>query len=143
MTEQDLSIENHASGQMRHQSERHSEPNCLGHISRRKNKRTDVPTINIEFSGVRYQTNDWGLGGFKIDNCQEPIQKDEEFLLDSIWLDGEVAVPNMRLLCRGIRRNGHELSCTFLELNSEAFDFLEAKILHRNRRAKPLLIVSD
>ena len=101
----------------------------------RKNRRVEVPAIDLEFRGKRYRTLDWGLGGFRIDHFKDPMKKDEEFMLEGIGPADEDELLAVRIPCRAVRRNKHELSCAFVVLGSEAYDIMEALIL---RRAKVL-----
>jgi len=99
----------------------------------RKNRRVEVPTVNIAFHGKTYQTLDWGLGGFRINNFKDAMKKDEEFVLDGIGPADETEVLAVRIPCRAIRRNKYELSCTFVALSSDAYDIIEALMLRRKK----------
>jgi hypothetical protein len=99
----------------------------------RKNRRVEVPVINISFRGNCYQTMDWGLGGFRIDNFKEPMKKDEEFLVDGIGPGDEEELLSVRIPCRAIRRKKYELSCAVTALGSDAYDILEALMLRRKK----------
>jgi hypothetical protein len=99
----------------------------------RKNRRMDVPAINIAFRGECYQTLDWGLGGFRIDDFKGAMKKDEEFILDGIGPADEEGVLAVKISCRAVRRKQYELSCAFLALSSDAYDILEALMLHRKK----------
>ena len=99
----------------------------------RKNRRVEVPTVNIAFRGKTYQTLDWGLGGFRINNFKDTMKKDEEFILDGIGPADETEVLAVRIPCRAIRRNKYELSCAFVALSSEAYDIIEALMLRRKK----------
>jgi len=99
----------------------------------RKNRRVDVPAINVTFQDATYQTLDWGLGGFRIDDFKTPMKKDEEFTLDGIGPADEGEVLAVRIPCRAMRRNGFMLSCSFTALSSEAYDILEALMLRRKK----------
>lgn len=99
----------------------------------RKNRRVEVPAINLEFRGGRYQTLDWGLGGFRIDNFKAPMKKDEEFMLEGIGPADEEQLLAVRIPCRAVRRNKYELSCAFIVLGAEAYDIMEALMLRRQK----------
>jgi len=99
----------------------------------RKNRRVEVPAINLSFRGGHYQTLDWGLGGFRIDNFKDPMKKDEEFIVDGIGPADEDELISVRIPCRAVRRNKHELSCTFVVLSSDAYDLIEALMLRRKK----------
>ena len=99
----------------------------------RKDRRIEVPAVNITFRGERYQTLDWGLGGFRIDNFKEPMKKDEEFIVDGIGPGDEDDVLAVRIPCRAVRRNRYELSCAILALSGDAYDILEALMLRRRK----------
>jgi len=99
----------------------------------RKNRRIEVPAVNITFRGERYQTLDWGLGGFRISNFKAPMKKDEEFVVDGIGPGDEDDVLAVRIPCRAVRRNRYELSCAILALSGDAYDILEALMLRRKK----------
>jgi len=99
----------------------------------RKNRRVEVPAINLEFLGGRYQTLDWGLGGFRIDDFKAPIKKDQEFLVEGIGPADEDDLLAVRIPCRAVRRNKYELSCAFIVLGTSAYDILEALMLRRQK----------
>ncbi len=99
----------------------------------RKDRRVEVPVINIAFRDDCYQTMDWGLGGFRIENFKAPMKKDEEFLLDGIGPGDEDGILAIRIPCKAIRRQKYELSCSFLALSTEAYDLLEALMLRRKK----------
>ena len=44
----------------------------------RKNRRVELPSVDLEFLGGRYRTMDWGLGGFRVDDFKAPVKKDQE-----------------------------------------------------------------
>lgn len=98
----------------------------------RKDRRVEVPAINLSFRGGHYQTLDWGLGGFRIDQYKKPMKKDEEFIVDGIGpADGELI--SVRIPCRAVRRNKYELSCSFVVLGTDAYDIIEALMLRRKK----------
>jgi len=99
----------------------------------RKDRRVEIPAINLSFREARYQTLDWGLGGFRIDNFLDPMKKDEEFIVDGVGPADEDEVLAVRIPCRAVRRNRYELSCAFLALSGEAYDILEALMLRRKK----------
>jgi len=99
----------------------------------RKNRRVEVPAINLELLGGRYQTLDWGLGGFRIDDFKAPIKKDQEFLVEGIGPADEDDLLAVRIPCRAVRRNKYELSCAFIVLGTSAYDILEALMLRRQK----------
>ena len=104
----------------------------------RKDRRIEVPTVNIAIHGETFQTLDWGLGGFRINNFKGAMKKDEEFILDGIGPADEDEVLVMRIPCRAVRRNRYELSCAFMALSSEAYDLLEALMLRRKKYLEKL-----
>lgn len=99
----------------------------------RKNRRVEVPTINLSFRGGTYQTVDWGLGGFRIDQFKAPMKKDEEFLVDGLGPGDEDELLAVRIPTRAVRRKTYELGCEFIVLGSEAYDILEALMLRRQK----------
>ncbi len=99
----------------------------------RRNNRVEVPAINVSFGGQRYQTVDWGLGGFRIDAFHGKLRKDEEFVLDGIGPADEDELMPIHIVCRAVRRNREEFSATFTELSSDAYEKIEALMLHRKK----------
>ncbi len=99
----------------------------------RRNKRIEVPAINLSFRGRRYQTVDWGLGGFRIRNFQGKMKKDEEFELDGIGPADENELMPVRITCRAVRRNIDELACAYVTLSEDAYEILEALMLRRKK----------
>lgn len=105
----------------------------------RKNRRVEEPAINLAFLGERYQTLDWGLGGFRVDNFKAPIKKDQEFIVEGIGPADEPDLLAVHIPCRAARRNKYELSCAFIVLGSNAYDILEALMLRRKKVLEKLM----
>ena len=99
----------------------------------RKDKRVEIPAINIGFRGGVYHTLDWGLGGFRIEGFKAPMKKDEEFMVDGIGAADEEDLIAVRIPTRAVRRNKYELGCQFIALGSEAYDIMEALMLRRKK----------
>ena len=99
----------------------------------RRNQRVAVPAINLSFRGRRYQTVDWGLGGFKIDTYDGKLKKDEEFTVDGIGPADEDGLMSVHIVCRAVRRNNEEFSGAFTELKDNAYEILEALMLRQKK----------
>ena len=99
----------------------------------RRNKRVEVPAIQISFRGRRFHTDDWSLGGFRISDFQGEMRKNEEFIVDGIWAGDDDDLISVCINCRAVRRNGPKLSAAFVTLNAEAFEVLEALMLRRRK----------
>ncbi len=99
----------------------------------RRNQRVAVPAINLKFRGQRYQTVDWGLGGFKINTYDGKLKKDEEFVVDGIGPADEDELMSVHIVCRAVRRNNEEFSGAFTELHANAYEILEALMLRRKK----------
>ncbi len=52
----------------------------------RDHQRHRVPKLMVRFNGSRYKTDDWSLGGFKIDNCNKTLEPLEQ-------ISGEISMP--------------------------------------------------
>lgn len=97
----------------------------------RRNKRVEVPEIEVSFRGKNFRTLDWGLGGFRLGNFEGKIGKDEEFVVDGIWAGDDEGVLPVRIDCRAVWRNGPVLAAAFIVLSSNDFEILEALMLRR------------
>ena len=106
----------------------------------RRNKRVEVPAIQISFRGQRFHTDDWGLGGFRISDFQGEMHKNEEFTIVGIWAGDDDDIISLHIDCRAVRRNGPKLSAAFVTLNNEAFEVLEALMLRRRKFLEKLKI---
>lgn len=99
----------------------------------RRNTRVAVSAINLSFQGRRYQTVDWGLGGFRIDTYDGKLKKDEEFVVDGIGPADEDNLIPVHIVCRAVRRNNEEFSGAFTQLMDNAYEILEALMLRRKK----------
>ena len=99
----------------------------------RRDQRVAVPAINLAFRGSRYQTVDWGLGGFKIDTYDGKLKKDEKFVVDGIGPADEDDLISVHIVCRAVRRNNEEFSGAFTELKDNAYEIIEALMLRRKK----------
>ncbi len=99
----------------------------------RKNRRVAVPAINLSIRGAQYQTLDWGLGGFRIDQFEAPMKKDEEFRVEGIGPADSEQLLAVQIPCRAVRRNKYELACAIIALGSDAYDIIEALMLRRRK----------
>ena len=99
----------------------------------RRNQRVAVPAIKLAFRGQRYQTVDWGLGGFRIDTYDGKLKKDEEFVVDGIGPADEDELIPIHIVSRAVRRNREEFSAAFTALSSDAYEIIEALMLRRKK----------
>lgn len=99
----------------------------------RRDQRVAVPAINVAFHGKRYQTVDWGLGGFKIDTYDGNLKKDEKFVVTGIGAADEDDLISVHIECRAVRRNHEVFSGAFTELRDNAYEIIEALMLRRKK----------
>ncbi len=104
----------------------------------RRNQRVAVPAINLSFRGHRYQTVDWGLGGFRINTYDGKLKKDEEFVADGIGPADQDELISVHIVCRAVRRNNEEFSGAFTALMDNAYEILEALMLRRKKYLEKL-----
>ena len=100
----------------------------------RKDNRIEETVIIISIEDETYQTLDWSLGGFRIGGYKGNIRDNAEFMVNGIGPDLET-IFTLRADCKAVRVTGDRLSASFLELDSDVYDILEALML---RREKPL-----
>ena len=100
----------------------------------RKNNRIEDTVIIIFIEDETYRTLDWSLGGFRIGDYKGTIRADAEFMVTGIGPDLE-NIFDVRVDCRAIRINNSQLSASFIEIDSNVYDILEALMA---RREKPL-----
>ena len=106
----------------------------------RKDNRIEIPII-VAFEGKRYQTLDWGFGGFRIGGYQGELKPGDRFTVDGVGLvDGDVF--GVRIDCRVVRRLGQQMGLGFLELSSDAYDLLEALMMRRRKFLEKLKLRS-
>lgn len=101
---------------------------------KRKDNRIEETVIIISIEDEAYQTLDWSFGGFRIGGYGGDIQGNTEFMINGLGPDlGTVFA--IRVDCKAIRVANGQLSASFIELESEIYDILEALM---GRREKPL-----
>ena len=101
---------------------------------KRKDNRIEETVIIISIADEAYRTLDWSLGGFRIGGYEGNIQADKEFMINGIGPDLE-NIFNVRVDCQAVRVADGQLSASFLEIDSDVYDILEALMA---RRDKPL-----
>lgn len=109
-------------------------------INRRKDIRRTLPVLMIQLGDLRFPTRDWSLGGFALTGAtylgrpleigevifghlgrpDEPIQEDATF-------HAEV---------RRFAENGDLAGCSYTQLTTEAFTFLE-RLMRRAQPSRP------
>ena len=112
-----------------------AESSFSGNVAhKRKDNRIEETVIIISIEDEAYHTLDWSFGGFRIGGYQGNIQGNSEFMISGIGPDlGTVFA--IRVDCKAIRLADGQLSASFIEMDSDAYDILEALM---GRREKPL-----
>ena len=100
----------------------------------RKDNRVEDTVIVIVIEDEAYKTLDWSLGGFRIGGYEGNIRAGAEFLVNGIGPDLE-SIFDVRVDCQAVRVSDGQLSASFVEIESQVYDILEALLL---RRQKPL-----
>lgn len=100
----------------------------------RKDNRIEDTVIIILIEDETYRTLDWSLGGFRIGGYEGSIKDDAEFMVTGIGPDLE-NIFDVRIDCQAVRVTNDQLSASFVEIDSDVYDILEALML---RREKPL-----
>ena len=100
----------------------------------RKDNRIEDTVIFILIENEAYQTLDWSFGGFRIGDYEGNIKGNAEFMVTGIGPDLE-NIFDVRVDCQAVRVTDGQLSASFVEIDSDVYDILEALML---RREKPL-----
>ncbi len=100
----------------------------------RKDNRIEDTVIFILIENEAYQTLDWSFGGFRIGDYEGNIKGNAEFMVTGIGPDLE-NIFDVRVDCKAVRVADEQLSASFIEIDSNIYDILEALML---RREKPL-----
>ena len=101
-----------------------------------KNSRKDIrksePVLTIAFDGKRYETLDWGFGGFKLKRYEGKLKREDEIIVTHLALPSGTGIA-ARAKALVLRNNTvkKELSCTFEGLDDNIFDFIEKVSLRR------------
>lgn len=112
-----------------------ADSNFFGNVAHnRKDNRIEDTVIIISIEDEAYQTLDWSLGGFRIGGYLGNIHGNTEFLVNGIGPDLQTIFA-VRVDCKAIRITDGQLSASFIEIDSDVYDILEALML---RREKPL-----
>jgi len=112
-----------------------ADSNSFGNVAHnRKDNRIEDTVIIILIENEAYQTLDWSLGGFRIGGYKGDIHGNTEFMVTGIGPDLE-NIFDVRVDCRAIRVTDDRLSASFIEIDSDIYDILEALMA---RREKPL-----
>ncbi len=101
---------------------------------KRKDNRIEDTVIIISFEDECYRTLDWSFGGFRIGGYEGSIKDDAEFMVSGIGPDLD-NIFDVRVDCQAIRVTDGQLSASFIEIDSDIYDILEALM---SRREKPL-----
>lgn len=108
--------------------------NAPGDDHVRKDNRIEDIVIIIVIEDEAYSTLDWCLGGFRIGGFKSKLVANAEFLVSGIGPDLD-NIFEVRIDCQAIRLTDDRLSASFIEIDSDVYDILEAMML---RREKPL-----
>lgn len=112
-----------------------AESSSSGNVShKRKNNRIEDTVIIILIEDETYRTLDWSFGGFRIGGYEGSIHDDAEFMVSGIGPDFE-NIFDVRIDCQAVRVTDGQLSASFIEIDSNVYDILEALM---GRREKPL-----
>jgi len=112
-----------------------ADSNFFGNVARnRKDNRIEDTVIIISIENEAYQTLDWSFGGFRIGGYKSNIHDNTEFMVNGIGPDLKT-IFDVRVDCQAVRVTDGQLSASFIEIDSDVFDILQALML---RREKPL-----
>jgi len=107
----------------------------LGNLAHnRKDNRIEDTVIIISIEEEAYQTIDWSFGGFMIGGYRGNIHANSQFLVNGIGPDLET-IFRVRVDCEAVRVFDNKLSASFVEIDSDVYDILEALM---TRRQKPI-----
>tara|TARA_Y100000031_G_scaffold48530_1_gene55591 strand:- start:43 stop:525 length:483 start_codon:yes stop_codon:yes gene_type:complete len=105
-----------------------ADSNFFGNFARnRKDNRIEDTVIIISIEDEAYQTLDWSFGGFRIGGYKSNIHDNTGFMVNGIG-------PDLKTIF-DVRVTDGQLSASFIEIDSDVYDILEALML---RREKPL-----
>lgn len=112
-----------------------ADSNIFGNLAHnRKDNRIEDTVIIISIEDEAYQTLDWSFGGFRIGGYQGNIRGNSEFLVNGIGPDLQT-IFDVRVDTKAIRVADGQLSASFIEMETDVYDILEALMA---RRKKPL-----
>lgn len=96
----------------------------------RKDVRIEDIVIIISIEDEAYETIDWSFGGFKIGGYRGNILTNSEFMIDGVGPDLDTIFA-VRVDCKAIRVADGMLSASYVEIDSDVFDVLEALMTRR------------
>lgn len=115
-----------------------ADSNFFGDVAHhRKDLRIEDTVIIISIEDEAYQTLDWSFGGFRIGGYNGSIQGNTDFLVNGIGPDLKTMFA-VRVDCTAIRVNDGQLSASFIELDSDIYDILEALMMRREKQIEKL-----
>ena len=115
-----------------------ADSNSFGNVAHnRKDNRIEDTVIIILIENEAYQTLDWSLGGFRIGGYKGEIHGNTEFVVNGIGSDLE-NIFDVRVDCHAVRVTDGQLSASFVEIDSDVYDILEALMLHRKKLLEKL-----
>ncbi len=112
-----------------------ADSNFFGNVANnRKDNRIEDTVIIISIEDEAYQTLDWSFGGFRIGGYKSNIHGKAEFMVNGIGPDLKT-IFDVRVDCHAVRVTDGQLAASFIKIDSDVYDILEALML---RREKPL-----
>jgi len=106
-------------------------------VNRRRDRRYEIPPIQVAFDGSLYTTTNWSLGGVPLSGFKGRRRAGDAVQIGLIAHDGEMAYrhsANAEVVRVGPPLG--ELALHFQELDPEALDTLEGLITGRLRRMR-------
>ncbi len=93
---------------------------------RRRDKRLTVRPITIEFDGERFETLDWGLGGFLIEPYKGPHMPGDTLFVHVMVDDGRHTHSRMaEITVIRLDREYGEFGASFINMGDDVFAMLE------------------
>lgn len=107
----------------------------VGGANRRRDQRIAIPPIEVEIAGVVYRTQDWSLGGFKVEPFQGVSWRGAKLTLEIIVAANELEYRHEAAanVVRYISEN-RQLAARFVSLSPELTELLDAHMSGRLRR---------
>ena len=100
--------------------------------ARRRTQRLIMPTLRFLIEGQRLASVDWSLGGLQVEPYAGALRPGAEFSIPAIGpADGPLMPVGIRARVERLKEG--KLAAIFLELDTRAFDVLEAMMLRRRQ----------
>ena len=104
---------------------------------KRKDNRIEDTVIIILIEDEAYKTLDWSFGGFRVGDYKGNIRGNAEFMVTGIGPDLE-NIFDVRVDCKAVRIADEQLSASFIEMESDVYDILEALMTRREKSLEKL-----